>query len=378
MEKPGENFRKITIAREHIDAFAERTGIVKGKGDAANRYLWTDAFAVQCLFALFKLTKDQKYHQMALRLIDLVHFHLGRFHPDDSRIGWISGLPEEEGKNHPTTGGLRIGKKHLERNPEEPFQERLEWERDGQYFHYISRWIVTLIQAHKETRDGKYLKWASELLLASEKFISKINGEIKMYWKMSTDLNRPLINSMGAHDPLEGLICTASIKEKIPVENFELNALLKNFQELCAGKNWITTDALGIGGLLLTAVRASTLKNDEDLPHSSKPKKLLENSLYSLENFRNFNQLNGSANQRLAFRECGLSFGLRVLGGAKEKLKSDLDAEFDAYSPLADEVESFWEIPQNQKSATWTEHLNINAVSLASSLLAKSSPESFS
>ncbi|WP_372917995.1 hypothetical protein [Salegentibacter sp.] len=377
MEKKGENFREVTFAKDYLDAFAERTGIVEGKGDAANRYLWTDAFAVHCIFALFKLTKDQKYHQIALRLIDLVHFHLGRFHPEDSRIGWISGLSEEEGKNHPTAGGLRIGKKHLERNPNEAFQEQFEWERDGQYFHYISRWIVVLLQAQKETGDEKYLNWAAELLLASEKFISEENGELRMYWKMSTDLSRPLINSMGSHDPLEGLICAATIKENLPKRNDELNAVLQNFKKLCTGKDWITTDPLGIGGLLITSVRASALKNDEDLPSSSKPQKLLENSLYSLKNFRRFNSLNGPANQRLAFRECGLSLGLRVLDGAKENSKNDIAAEFDAYIPLADKVESFWESPENQKSATWTEHLNINSISLASSLFAKFSPESF-
>jgi hypothetical protein len=43
------------------------------------------------------------------------------------------------GAAHPTRGGLRIGKKLPERRPGEAFQERLEWERDGQYFHYLTK-----------------------------------------------------------------------------------------------------------------------------------------------------------------------------------------------------------------------------------------------
>jgi hypothetical protein len=34
---------------------------------------------------------------------------------------------------------LRIGKQLAERRPGERFDERLEWERDGQYFHYLTR-----------------------------------------------------------------------------------------------------------------------------------------------------------------------------------------------------------------------------------------------
>jgi len=34
----------------------------------------------------------------------------------------------------PTRGGLRIGKDLPERGPRAPFDERLEWDRDGQYF----------------------------------------------------------------------------------------------------------------------------------------------------------------------------------------------------------------------------------------------------
>ncbi|MCF8126715.1 MAG: hypothetical protein K9J51_10890 [Desulfotignum sp.] len=56
---------------------------------------------------------------------------------DDPRTGGISGLDEKKGKQHPTRGGLRIGKPLNERRSDEPFDQNLEWDRDGQYYHYL-------------------------------------------------------------------------------------------------------------------------------------------------------------------------------------------------------------------------------------------------
>jgi hypothetical protein len=72
------------------------------------------------------------------------------------------------------------------------------------------------------------------------------------------------------------------------------------------------------------------------------------------------------AGQRLAFRECGLSLGLRVLMKLKKK---PIETDLNRFIYLADEIEEFWMNPKHQNSATWTEHLNINAVSLAASLV---------
>lgn len=81
---------KTEKARELLEDYMERTGI-SGTGDSSVRYLWTDAFAVQGLFGLHHIFKNEDYRQLALHLIDLVHEHLGNFHPDDSRKGRISG-----------------------------------------------------------------------------------------------------------------------------------------------------------------------------------------------------------------------------------------------------------------------------------------------
>ena len=43
----------------------------------------------------------------------------------------------------------------------EPFDERLEWDRDGQYFHYLTKWMHALCQAAFFVGDAP--RWAVEL-----------------------------------------------------------------------------------------------------------------------------------------------------------------------------------------------------------------------
>ena len=115
-----------------MTGFAERTGLTD-RGRTPSRYLWTDAFAVCNYLELYRRTGDAGYLRSALDLVEQVHNNLGRQRADHPRGGWISGLGDSDGGQHPTRGGLRIGKKLNQRDPDEPFDERLEWERDGQY-----------------------------------------------------------------------------------------------------------------------------------------------------------------------------------------------------------------------------------------------------
>ena len=365
-EKPG-------IARKLMDEFAGRTGLSGKGGEISERYLWTDAFAAQTFFNLSHVWAAAVYRELALTLINEVHQHLGRFHSAENRKGWISGLSEEQGQKHPTAGGLRIGKKLTERKQDDPFNERLEWDRDGQYFHYLTRWIQALLQAEKETGEKNYAIWASELLKAGGKFIDKTRGQIRMYWKMSVDLSRPLVNSMGVHDPLDGLICGLSILERVPEKASQLQPMIRDLKECCNGLDWSTTDPLGIGGLLLNITRLTGIaKADIDLPENTRPEKLLTDCLYGLEMYSQMHNPNLLARHRLAFRECGLSLGLRSLMKLKEKpIEIDLNLNhLNRFMYLADEIEEFWINPKNQDSPTWIEHLNINAVTLAASLVA--------
>lgn len=209
---------RISEALELMMRFAEATGVTDDE-PPPRRYLWTDAFAVCNFLELSRLTGEQGYHQLALKLVDQVHQVLGKHRPDDPRSGWISGLDEEEGAEHPTTGGLRIGKPQRERGPKEPFNQRLEWERDGQYFHYLTRWMHALDQTSRATEDERYRLWAVELAKAAHgAFVRRVadNEPPHLVWKMSIDLSRPLVPTTGQHDPLDGYVTLSQLKAALP------------------------------------------------------------------------------------------------------------------------------------------------------------------
>jgi len=355
-------------AKALMDSFLARTGVDSPKGDPRERYLWTDAFAVQGCFALSNLLNDEGYKQKALNLIELVHATLGKHREDDERTGRISGLSEKDGKEHPTAGGLRIGKELPEDDPTS------DWDRDGQYFHYLTRWFSALMAAYEETSDQKYAQWAAELMKASEAFIDRKGEDIRMYWKMNIDLSEPMVMSMGRHDPMEGLINTLSTINTLPEMEMPLKPLLEDFELLSADMNWFTDDSLGLGGLLLNTSRALRLQNDGvTLPKSVRPHFLFETAVTGLRYFteRKYRP-DAEASSRLAFRECGMTLGLNTLRGMQEELEeSGLDtADLRPYMKLTEEIENFWKKPQNREGGTWKDHQNINAVTLACSLLA--------
>src|SRR5512143_3895093 len=186
-------------AVELMQRFAARTGV--SAPSPPERYLWTDAFAVCTFLGLARTTGESRYTDLALRLVDQVHHVLGRHRADDRRTGWISGLDEAQGEAHPTAGGLRIGKPLPERALDEAIDERLEWERDGQYFHYLTRWMHALDQVTRSTGQLLFHRWACELAHAAHRAFTYTApyGAKRMYWKVSIDLSRPLVASMGQH-----------------------------------------------------------------------------------------------------------------------------------------------------------------------------------
>ncbi|MFX0207582.1 MAG: hypothetical protein ACFFDT_16465, partial [Candidatus Hodarchaeota archaeon] len=121
--------------------FSEDTGLTSSR--PPRRYLWTDSFAVCNFLGLFQLTGERKFQDLALQLVDQVHRTLGQHRDDDDRSGWLGS------KEHPTGNGLRIGKPLPERKPHEPYDPNLEWERDGQYFHYLTKWMHALYRVYQ-------------------------------------------------------------------------------------------------------------------------------------------------------------------------------------------------------------------------------------
>lgn len=318
--------RNTATVRDLMAEFAGLTGL-DPPHTRPRRYLWTDAYAVCNYLELFRRTGDASYRDLALRLVDQVHHTLGRHRDDDPRTGWISGLPQEEGEAHPTLGGLRIGKPLPERKAGEPFDERLEWERDGQYFHYLTKWMHALNRVSQATSDPAYTRWAVELAKtahAAFTYVPPAGGRKRMYWKISIDLSRPLVPAMGQHDPLDGLVTYSELQAAAgdPVR-LDLSPEISDMARICRSGNLVTDDPLGIGGLLFDAGRIVQLIDrggfaDRDLLTS-----VLDAALAGLAAFAGGGTLRYPADHRLAFRELGLSIGLHDVGVLMERLREN-------------------------------------------------------
>jgi hypothetical protein len=367
--------------------FVSRTGLSPPARDH-ERYLWTDAFAVCNFLELFRRTHDEENRRYAIQLIDQVHRVLGRYRDDDMRSGWISGHDEETARRHPTVRGLRIGKPFKERDANEPVDERLEWDRDGQYFHYLAKWIHALCQAAFVTQEAAYARWAVELGEAAfEGFARRSHsGEvIGVYWKMSTDLSRPLVAATGLHDALDGFITLREArhagKTLANVEATGLSAAIEALSVLCQHGNWITDDPLGLGGLLFDAGRLCQLPGEETLNDVRLLEELIGACHNGLIAFLAGRQLSRPASYRLAFRELGLATGLSALPMIADVISKDRTRfgnrptlgwtvhHLLPYSSLSDTIVSFWMPHAQHLDASWLAHQNINDVMLATALI---------
>jgi hypothetical protein len=368
--------------------FANLTGLLSNS-TAPRRYLWTDAFAVCNFLGLYLQTPDEQYKKLALHLVDQVHFILGRHRDDDPRTGWISGLPEQEGRLHPTRGGLRIGKGMNERMPGDPYDEQLEWDRDGQYYHYLTKWMHALNRVSVVTGDQACNRWAIELAKTAHArftYLPSSGNQKRMYWKMSIDLSYPLVTSMGQHDPLDGYITYLQLQSTAEKDSdtsaaFDLSAEIKDMAGMFEGKGWVTDDPLGIGELLSTSYKLAQLIMIEGFDQAALLDVLLDSSLIGLQAYtRGRNPLMSPAKYRLAFRELGLSIGLHAIeklqGLIKQtprdfKMKRRLHSQIEnlmRYTPVGEVIETFWLEPANRKAGNWREHRDINMVMLATSL----------
>jgi hypothetical protein len=368
-----------------MNDFARRTGLDSDRQQ--QRYLWTDAFAVCNFLGLGRATGDRRYTDLALRLVELVHHTLGRYRHDDSRHGWINGLSDREGKIHPTRGGLRIGKVLPERGADDTFDERLEWERDGQYFHYLSKWMHALDQVSRSTGEPQFNTWARELAAsayAAFTYLPAASHIPRMYWKMSTDLSRPLVSSMGQHDPLDGYVtvlqlCATTALLPQSAGGPDLEVASHRFLVMTERSEMVSPDPLGIGGLLVDTYRMLQLMGQGAKIDTRLVERLLTSAFAGLKYYAQSDQLRAETEYRLAFRELGLAIGLHALEGmrrgfeqrrivAKPAIRAQVKALMP-YVPFSEEIESFWRRPEHQQGSTWSEHQDINQVMLATTLL---------
>ena len=379
--------QQTTTLRSIMSDFADSTGLTNDS-HGPRRYLWTDAFAVCNYLELYRQTGDEQDMQLALKLVDQVHLTLGKHHKDSKHSGWLSGLDEEQARLHPTIAGLRIGKQLNERQANEAYDDQREWDRDGQYFHYLTKWMCALNRVSQVTGKSIYNQWALELARAAHAAFTYTpveGGRKRMYWKMSIDLSRVQVPSMGQHDPLDGLItclqleATAKGFPETPVE-LNLKTAVEDMEVMCAGENWATGDPLGIGGLLSDAYKLVQLIETFHLHETARLESLLHDIQISLQAFASDNQLNLPAEYRLAFRELGLAIGLHTIGRMQETIEQHPEnftntdqlnatlSKLTRFNRINAFIMSFWLEPEHQSADSWREHADINNVMLATCL----------
>jgi hypothetical protein len=376
------------VAARLMSEFAKRTGLFPAVREE-QRYLWTDAFAVCNFLTLFQRTGDPGYRQRAIELVEHVHRVLGRYRDDDPRRGWISGADEADGQVHPTSGGLRIGKPLRERAATEAFDERLEWDRDGQYFHYLTKWMHALCQTAFATGEAPYARWAAELARAAfEKSLRRTaSGKIVgVFWKMSTDLSRPLVAASGQHDALDGLITFreawhAHRRLLDRAEATDLGPAIETLSALCRHRDWTTDDPLGLGGLLFDACRLCRLPDDDTTDDALLLEEIASACCRGLKAWLGSGGMNQPTAHRLAFRELGLAIGIsgvpiidQALGsdakgfGTRPGLRRTVDLLL-SYRALGQAIADDWMQDARQREQGWRAHQDINDVMLATALL---------
>ena len=379
--------RETATTARLMAAFARRTGLSPA-ADNPQRYLWTDAFAVCNFLELFELTGDQEYRRAATTLIEQVHRVLGRFRRDEDRKGWISSLDEEAGRRHPTLGGLRIGKPLKERGADEVIDERLEWDRDGQYFHYLTKWMHALCRTAFLLRSQECAQWAGELAQTAFKAFARRLGSGKLdgvCWKMSTDLSRPLVPTMGLHDALDGLITFREVQHAI-VKILGVDAAVSGLSQatealfaLCEHGQWATGDPLGVGGLLFDTCRLCQLGH-ENRGELRLLEDVIQGSGDGLMIMLKIGYLKRPAQHRLAFRELGLATGLRavpIIANEFQNERNPFGSRPSAlrlidlllpYERLSDEIIDFWLPYAENPDESWKAHQDINEVMLATAI----------
>jgi hypothetical protein len=367
---------------ELMEGFAARTGL--SPAGPQRRYLWTDAFALTNYLTLYRRTGDGSFRDLGVTLIDQVHHVLGRYRSDDPRAGWISGLEGDEAERHPTVGGLRIGKERGERGPTERYDPEGEWDRDGQYYHYLVRWMHALARAAAVLGDPELRRWAVELAVVAHRRFThgpSHGATRRIYWKMSVDLTRTLVPSEGGHDPLDGMVTLCELQPRVPRDrpDQDLSLEIADLARMCGGRDWATADPLGAGGLLADASWAAQML-DAGVPGRAFLQPLLapmvEAAVASLHAVLNDHIFRLPPERRLGFRELGLAIGLRAAPALLEASSvgtlwqcGSAIAELPRYLPLAEIIIGNWLKPEARAARSWTAHEDINDVMLATALI---------
>ena len=211
------------------------------------RYLWTDSFAVLAYVSLAKGYQlqgneafAQKYHGAADRLINVVHDSLGKPADNEHKMRINSESPSGY-------VGLRIGKVLSQRVTDYGMHY------DGQYWHYIDKWLFALARADR-VKDA--------ILIAKSSFpyfYDSTGGGIR--WKLSVDATAPpeLKHSCPNDDTVAALIVFSLLEthrtSDMPSLREEIRVLKTSLRDYAVRP---TADPLGWG---MDALYDQFLKN---------------------------------------------------------------------------------------------------------------------
>jgi hypothetical protein len=152
-----------------------------------------------------------------------------------------------------------------------------------------------------------------------------------MYWKMSIDLARPLVPSMGQHDPLDGFVTCYELQEAAKIFRPSVQNVLEreiaDMAGICREIHLFTDDPLGIGGLLFDASRIARLTLHGGKPYAGLLEALLGSAITGLESLTGSGSLDLPARHRLAFREFGVSIGLAGVVKMQEIIGNNPDLQ---------------------------------------------------
>ena len=141
-----------------------------------------------------------------------------------------------------------------------------------------------------------------------------------------------------------------------------------------------TDDPLGTGGLLFDAVRIAGLAARDAFPAGRLLGPVLAAAHAGVAAFAGSGTLRYPAEDRLAFRELGLALGLRGAGQLRGAIEASPEAfahpdallartrALEDSAPLADAIMAFWLDERHRAVPSWTDHREINEVTLAACL----------
>jgi hypothetical protein len=256
---------RIETALRRLEWMHERAIWPNGK-----RYLWTDAFGVVLLVSLFRATGDKRFLDQAEWVVAEVDRVLGR------------------------ERGIRIG--------EAP-------DRDGQYYHYLAKWIFAL------TRLGSILPDYREraLSLVGEIHEPFIRRRVGVVWKMKEDLSAPYPGyGLGALDAFDGYVAYRLLDERALAGAI---ADMREIMELSYPKMAITQD-LALGMMLWLC----HVYPQEDWARVQGPRCIstLENMWVDPPGY--FCREPHARTVRFAFTNYGVSLGLQAVGAMPERV----------------------------------------------------------